>query len=298
MRRRPYRRGRGLASRRLLKLGHLQFTDGGNATFATAESSGDVPISADNKAIKSGLAAEQNATLKIYNWVEYINQAVVNSFAKKYTCKVEVSTFNTMDEALAKIQREVQFDVFMGVTIDVLGPLIQQNFVEPINHSYIPDMNQAWPNFQNPSTTVTGSTRLRTPSTPPASPGVKTRSTRGPVHHGQPLGDAVAGEEQGKVAILDDYREGISLGLMKNGLFGHPRAPANCRSTGRRPACASRWKPGRGADAVARSKRSSTWKMSPLMSVRARSGSADDVAVEDQLEVRAARCSSLTIRSA
>src|SRR6266481_9634497 len=99
------------------------------------------PIYADNKAIKSGLAQEQNATLRIYNWTAYINQAVVNSFAKKYNCKVQVSTFNTMDEALAKIHSgQVQFDVFMGVTIDVLGPLIEQKFVQPINHSYLPNI--------------------------------------------------------------------------------------------------------------------------------------------------------------
>ena len=83
------------------------------------------PIYKGNHAIKSGLAQETGATLKIYNWTAYINQAVVNSFAKKYNCKVQVSTFNTMDEALAKIHSgQVNFDVFMGVTIDVLGPLV------------------------------------------------------------------------------------------------------------------------------------------------------------------------------
>ena len=31
------------------------------------------PVSKDNPAIKSGLAPEQNATLRLFNWVAYIN---------------------------------------------------------------------------------------------------------------------------------------------------------------------------------------------------------------------------------
>jgi spermidine/putrescine-binding protein len=39
------------------------------------------PVFADNPAIKSGLAPEQDATLQIYTWEAYINLDVVNSFA-------------------------------------------------------------------------------------------------------------------------------------------------------------------------------------------------------------------------
>ena len=45
---------------------------------------------------RSGLAPEKNATLKLYNWVAYINQKDLKEFAKKYKCKVELTTFNTM----------------------------------------------------------------------------------------------------------------------------------------------------------------------------------------------------------
>ena len=41
----------------------------------------------------------------------YVNPAVVNSFAKKYKCKVQVTTFNTMDEAMSKLRSGLQFDV-------------------------------------------------------------------------------------------------------------------------------------------------------------------------------------------
>lgn len=178
------------------------------------------PIHPKNKAIKSGLAAEQNATLKVYNWTAYINQAVVNSFAKKYNCKVEVSTFNTMDEALAKIHSgQVDFDVFMGVTIDVLGPLIEQQFIQPINHGYIPNITQAWPDFQNPF--YDRKWQYTTPYTiyTTGMAWRKDKVPEDPYKMSNPWAMPWQGKYKGKVAILDDYREGISLGLMKNGIF-------------------------------------------------------------------------------
>ena len=80
----------------------------------------------------------------------YVNQAVVNSFAKKYKCKVQVTTFKTMDEAMSKLRSGLQFDVLMGATVDVLGQLIEGKLAQPLNHSYIPNITQAWPDFTNP----------------------------------------------------------------------------------------------------------------------------------------------------
>src|SRR6202050_4860769 len=108
------------------------------------------PVFAGNEAIKTGLAPEPGATLQVYNWVAYVNQAVVNSFAKKYKCKVQVTTFNTMDEAMAKLRSGLQFDVLMGATVDVLGQLIESKLVQPLNHSYVPNITQAWSDFTHP----------------------------------------------------------------------------------------------------------------------------------------------------
>jgi spermidine/putrescine transport system substrate-binding protein len=178
------------------------------------------PIYAGNKPIKSGLAPERDATLKIFNWVAYINQACLNNFAKKYHCKVQVTTFNTMSEALAKLHSgQVNFDVFLGVTIDVLGPLVLQKFIQPINHSYIPNISQAWQDFQNPF--YDGKWRYTTPYTIYTT-GVawrKDKVPQNPYTMANPWSMLWQSKYKGKVAILDDYREGISLGLMKNGLY-------------------------------------------------------------------------------
>jgi spermidine/putrescine transport system substrate-binding protein len=178
------------------------------------------PIFKGNHAIKNGLQPETGATLKVYNWTAYINQAVVDSFAKKYNCKVQVSTFNTMDEALAKIHSgQVDFDVFMGVTIDVLGPLVEQKFIQPLNHSYIPNITQAWPDFQNPF--YDGKWQYTVPYTIYTT-GIAWRKDHvpeNPYTMAKPWSMLWQPKYKGKVAILDDYREGISLGLMKNGIF-------------------------------------------------------------------------------
>jgi spermidine/putrescine transport system substrate-binding protein len=174
---------------------------------------------ADNKAIASGLAPETGATLQIFNWVAYVNQACVNHFAKKYKCKAVVTTFNTMDEALSKLRSGLQFDVFMGVTVDVLGQLIESRLIQPLNHSYIPNIVQAWPDFTNPF--YDRGWRYTAPYTIYTT-GI---SWRKDLVHENPYtmanGYAMPWQPKykGKVAILDDYREGISLGLMKNNIY-------------------------------------------------------------------------------
>jgi len=178
------------------------------------------PINAGNKPIKSGLLPERNATLKIYNWVAYVNQQCLNDFGKRYGCKVEVTTFNTMTEALAKLgSGQVNFDVFMGVTPDVIGKVIGQQIVQPLNHSYIPNISQAWAEFTNPFydrhwqytvpyTIYTTGIAWR-----------KDHVSEDPYSVANGWAFPWQSKYAGKVAILDDYRESISLGLMKNGVF-------------------------------------------------------------------------------
>src|ERR1022692_5068029 len=178
------------------------------------------PIFAANKPIKNGLLPERNATLKVFNWVAYVNQKCLDDFGKKYNCKVELTTFNTMTEAVTKLASgQANFDVFMGVTVDVLGRLIEQKTIKPLNHSYIPNVSQAWTDFTNPFydqpwqytvpyTIYTTGIAWRKDHVP-----------ENPYTMANPRGMPWQAKYKGKVAILDDYREAISLGLMKNGIY-------------------------------------------------------------------------------
>jgi spermidine/putrescine transport system substrate-binding protein len=178
------------------------------------------PLFKDNPPIKSGLPPETGATLQIYNWVAYVNQTCLNNFAKRYNCKVQLTTFNTMNEAIAKLRSGLSFDVFMGVTVDVLGQLIESKLIQPLNHSYIPNIAQAWPDFTSPF--YDQGWRYTVPYTIYTT-GISWRKDlvpENPYAMSNPWHQMLwQPKYKGKTAILDDYREGISLGLMRNGLY-------------------------------------------------------------------------------
>jgi spermidine/putrescine transport system substrate-binding protein len=177
------------------------------------------PAFSANTAINSGLAAERDATLQVYIWEAYINQDVVNSFAKKYKCKVQLTTFNTMNEALSKLRSGLTFDVLVGATPDVLGQIVEGQLAQPLNHSYIPNISQAWPDYTNPFYDLDW--QYTVPYTIYTT-GITWRKDlvhENPYAMRNPWAMPWQAKYRGRVAILDDYREGICLGLMKNGVF-------------------------------------------------------------------------------
>ena len=177
------------------------------------------PIYPRNKAIASGLQHEKGATLQLYNWTDYIYKKVVNDFSKKYNVPVNLNTFNTMDEAVAKIQSgQLDFDVLIGLTPDVVGKLVESKDLRPLTHSYLPNISQVWPLFQNPFydqgwqytvpyTIYTTGIAWRTDE-------VKTdiASMKNPYDI---FWDTAY---KGQIEILDDYRESISMVLLRNGI--------------------------------------------------------------------------------
>jgi spermidine/putrescine transport system substrate-binding protein len=171
------------------------------------------PIFSDNKAIAAGLTPEKGATLQLYNWVAYINEAVVKSFCKKYDCNYSITTFQDMEEALAKLgSGQVKFDVFFP-TVDVLGQLVETKMVRPLNHSYIPNMANAWPDYLNPF--YDQGWQYTTPYSIYTT-GMAWRKDKvnlAPSWNMPWEGAAY----KGKVAVLDDYRETISLALLRAG---------------------------------------------------------------------------------
>ena len=177
------------------------------------------PVFTDNQPIAAGLEPEQNATLQLYSWVAYINQDVVNSFAKKFKCKVQITTFNTMNEALSKLRSGLSYDLLVGATVDTLGQLIGTKLVQPLNHSYIPNISQAWPDFTNPF--YDQGWQYTVPYTIYTT-GIAWRKDlvdENPYAMKNPWDMLWQPKYKGRIAILDDYREGISLGLLKNGIY-------------------------------------------------------------------------------
>ena len=100
--------------------------------------------------IESGLQPE-TGPLKLYNWNEYIDPALLKAFGAKYGVKVELTTFVTMDEALSKLSAGgLDFDVVVP-TVSRIADLVSLNLLRPLNHDYIPNLaKNVWPELVNP----------------------------------------------------------------------------------------------------------------------------------------------------
>jgi spermidine/putrescine transport system substrate-binding protein len=171
------------------------------------------PVYSDNKPIASGLAPETGATLQLYNWVAYLNEAVIKNFCKKYNCNYSVTTFNTIEEALAKLASgQLKFDVFFP-TVSVLGQLVAAKMIRPLNHTYIPNMTNAWSDYRNPfydqAWQYTTPYSIYTTGIAWRKDKVNLSPSWNMPWQGAPY--------KGKVAVLDDYRETVSLALLRAG---------------------------------------------------------------------------------
>ncbi len=108
------------------------------------------PLYDDNQAIASGLEPEAGP-LKIYNWNGYLWPRLLKDFEKEYGVEVELSTFSTTDEAMAKLSSgAVAYDVFFPFQ-ERLGRLVLGKLLQPLNHSYVPNLEKSiWPSLQDP----------------------------------------------------------------------------------------------------------------------------------------------------
>ncbi len=180
-----------------------------------------LPIYADNPAIASGLKPEQGP-LQLYNWDEYINPTVINSFEKKYGVKVQISTFDTIDEAVAKISSgQVQFDVFVPELV-YLERLAVGKLLAPINLDYIPNLEtNVWPTLVNPwydygsqytvpYTIYTTGIGWRTDKLPDFDPTNYANPWTALWEEGPKI--------TGRSGMLDDQHEGLTAGLLRNGV--------------------------------------------------------------------------------
>lgn len=98
---------------------------------------------------------EEGAELLLFNWDAYIWKPIVRRFAEKYAdyniSFSSVTTFNNMDEAVAKLQAgQIEADVFFP-TIDVVPRLAVAGMLQPLNHNLIPNLEkEVWAVYQSP----------------------------------------------------------------------------------------------------------------------------------------------------
>jgi spermidine/putrescine transport system substrate-binding protein len=196
-------------------------TGGAAAQIASPQNPVLWPVSADNRPIPRGLQPERNATLHLYNWEDYINADVIKAFERKYKAynvKVKVSTFDNASEAVSNVRSGTADYDILFVTYDLLGQLVLGGHLRPLSHSYIPNINQVWPVFQNPF--YDQDWRYSVPYTVYTT-GIGWRADKvneDVAKLADPYEILWNSNYHGRVGVLDEYRETIGMVLLKNGI--------------------------------------------------------------------------------
>jgi spermidine/putrescine transport system substrate-binding protein len=100
------------------------------------------PISADTP--------PESGPVILYNWADYIYMKDVKAFEDKFNVDVQVTTFNNLEEGIAKVVNgQITPDVFVP-TPGYLRRLVAKDLLQPLNHDLVPNMSNVWPSYSNP----------------------------------------------------------------------------------------------------------------------------------------------------
>jgi len=177
------------------------------------------PIYDDNPVIASDLQPEKDAVLRLYNYADYIDPGAIKAFEKKYQAfnvKVQLSTFNDTDEALTKIRTgKVPYDIYFP-SYDQISKMVTAKLIRPINHSYIPNIKNVWPEFTNPW--YDGGWQYTVPYTVYTT-GIGWRTDKvkqDPSKRSNPY-DALWDDSSTRVAVIDDWHTCMAMVLLREG---------------------------------------------------------------------------------
>jgi len=171
--------------------------------------------------IKSGMQPETGGTFKLFNYQDYFDKKLIDEFGKKYNVKMELTTFDSMDQAITRLaSKSVQPDV-TDITPDRLAQAVAGKLIKPINLDYIPNLKaNIWPSLHSPFYDV--GSRYTVPYVTYAT-GIGWRADK--------VKEDIAKMDnpwdifwksqayKGYVGVLDDARESLVMGLLHQGIY-------------------------------------------------------------------------------
>src|SRR5688500_8573897 len=184
---------------------------------------GSLPIHGDNPQIDPAAPIERGATLRIYQWRDYLAGEVLDAFARRHATfevDIEVESFTTMGEAVERLRRpDTDFDVFFPTT-DALSALAAERLLAPLTHELLPHLHNLWPYFRSrggPFYDV--DQRYSVPYTV-YSTGIGwrrdlVRTVDAPARLANPYDAYWNDRYRGAVGIYDDYREAVAMALLR-----------------------------------------------------------------------------------
>lgn len=98
-------------------------------------------------AMVSSLAQAQEV-LKVYNWVDYIDPAVIADFERQTGARVEYSEFTASSEMLESLDRGERYDVIVPTSDSVLVKLLQEQRLQPVQIEQLEHYASVSPDLQ------------------------------------------------------------------------------------------------------------------------------------------------------
>ena len=100
----------------------------------------------------SSSSAGENGTINIYTWTEYIPDSVIDKFEKETKIKVNVSTFSSNEDMLAKVKSEEEgaFDLIQPSDY-MVEQMATQGMLEKLDTSKLTNLSNIGEQYLNPS---------------------------------------------------------------------------------------------------------------------------------------------------
>jgi len=175
--------------------------------------------------IVSSLVADDEKVLNFYNYSDYIDPQIVEGFERETGIQVKLSYYNDNEELLSRLSMgAADYDLIVPSDF-MVGILIQQNLLSPIDFTNIPNHAYVDEQFKQTKTDPTGSYHV--PYTYGFS-GILYNSERiaGPVESWSVLWDP---RYQGKILMLDDMREVFGVAMKLLGYSLQDKDPSQLR---------------------------------------------------------------------
>jgi spermidine/putrescine transport system substrate-binding protein len=178
---------------------------------------GDDDDAKESDPIKDGLEPEKGP-LQVYNYPDYVNPDVVASFEEKYGVKVDITEFDVDSEAITKLASgAVEMDLHHSAAPNTLNRLIAGGLLQPLNKSYMPNIANALDAFNDPWYDPGA---VYTAPYTVFSSGIGYRADMIDPAVMEAAGWNILWDPtyKGVTSILDDYREGLSMAMLRRGL--------------------------------------------------------------------------------
>ncbi|HYM63057.1 MAG TPA: spermidine/putrescine ABC transporter substrate-binding protein [Gaiellaceae bacterium] len=186
-------------------------------------------ITDDNPMLPEG-GKPEGGTLRLFNYADYLYPGLIKQFEQRYDCKIGVATYNSADEAVAKLSAgTVSFDVILGLSGSNILNLMARQLLQPLNHAYLPNLEKnIWPELADPF--YDRGSRYTVPYVV-WQDGIGWRNDK--------LREDVAAMDvpwdifwqsapyRGKVGLLDDKRDGLSMPMQRDAMRSDSRVDVN-----------------------------------------------------------------------